>query len=491
MKPVNYINTVGDSWNIRLASRYASFVIAIVTAIALSSVAYIIGLSHFSPDSWAYFELSKTVFGEDFYKFNTLRSYFSSDYSSSFPLGYPIVIAIAQLFMGQHPIVAVVINIFVVMITVFVIYNIGIKLKLPALAGFTITAALLCYPGYLDEIFSGRSIPLAILLFVGAYYTYLLGNFYLTGLLLGFATLVRFDFLVYAMAFQMAICLLQRVQAKYLLLMLLSFVIGISPWIIYSHHHFGKFWISDNSWVAISALPAYVVDYPAAPTVSVFESPIVWLMKLLNNSWSLVQAVIHPAKRYPLLVIFFLAVMLNWLHIRAEIKLRLFMLFLILSASLLPYILTGYFDSRYFALYFLCLSVALLYVVHETQVLLFGMRFMGLVFISLILTLTVGANSLRKVVSYGYHQTHIMKTDIKQIAVLASCHQHNENTVYIFMGDTRRLAPKYGALTGMRTAFIPSNFNNMDEKTKSSYFEHLKPYLLINDLSKISSCNHQ
>lgn len=88
-------------------------------------------------------------------------------------------------------------------------------------------------------------------------------------------------------------------------------------------------------------------------------------------------------------------------------------------------------------------------------------------------------------------KTCTLKTDIEQIAILASCHKQNAKTVYIFMGDTLKLAPKYGALTEMRTAFIPSNFNNMDEKAKSSYFEYMKPYLLINDLSKISSCNHQ
>ena len=73
-------------------------------------VACLVGVSEFSPDSWAYFELSKSIFADRFYTFNTLRSYFSETYSASFPFGYPAILAVTHLLFGADPRLAIGVN---------------------------------------------------------------------------------------------------------------------------------------------------------------------------------------------------------------------------------------------------------------------------------------------------------------------------------------------------------------------------------------------
>ena len=78
--------------------------------VPLIALALAIGVSQFSPDSWSYFELSKTVFSDRFYAFATYRSYVSDTYSASFPLGYPVTLAAAGAVFGSTPWLAVAVN---------------------------------------------------------------------------------------------------------------------------------------------------------------------------------------------------------------------------------------------------------------------------------------------------------------------------------------------------------------------------------------------
>ena len=76
----NFFNQAGHLANIRLENRYAVYLIMAFFALLYASASSVLGISEFSPDSWAYFELSKTVFSDNFYKFNTFSSYFSNEY---------------------------------------------------------------------------------------------------------------------------------------------------------------------------------------------------------------------------------------------------------------------------------------------------------------------------------------------------------------------------------------------------------------------------
>ena len=87
-----------------------NILILIILGTVFTILAIIFGTSMFSPDSWSYYELSKTIFTNNFYEFNTYRSYFSDLKSAAFPFGYPIVLATINL-ISENPINAVFINI--------------------------------------------------------------------------------------------------------------------------------------------------------------------------------------------------------------------------------------------------------------------------------------------------------------------------------------------------------------------------------------------
>ena len=490
-RTTNLINKWGDILTILLERRATIFLAMAGFTLIFTYASNVIGISKFSDDSWAYFELSKTIFSDHFYQFNTTRSYFSTQYSASFPFGYPIVIAIVQTIVGVSPMVAVIINIAAAIITIWIIFAIFEKFKLPILARLAIASALLFYPHYFDEIYGGRAIPLAILMFISAYYASLKNRFFIAGILLGFATLIRFDFLVYAIIFHIAYFLFNRDQPKFVLFMFFGFLIGVLPWVAYSYIHFSKLWISDNSWVALSAIPANVLDYPAAPIKSAFEYPFLEISKLLKNSIRVIISFIRSSLMFPLLFIFFIFVCLRWKKFNPLIKTRAIIIVSLLPLSVAPYILTGYFDSRYFALIFLCLSGMIVYSIYQSQEgVLSDNNASGLILISLILTVAVGISFLSKDIWHGYNQTQEMSKQTALIKSIQTCHLSDPAKILFFLNNANELASKYGALTGMRTALAPSNFYDMSSDERYVFLEKMKPYYLFNNLEEVQKCTN-
>ena len=486
----NLLNRTGFSLSKKLGHKNSIHLIMAATALLLTGMGLIIGLSKFSPDSWAYFELSKTIFNSDFYRFNTFRSYYSNEYSTSFPFGYPIVIAVVSFFIGHTPIIAVAINIFLALVTCIILVDICKLQKISALAGFTIALSLLFFPAYLDEIFSGRSIPCAIFVFTLAYYLYLLRYPFFFGIFLGASALIRFDFLVYSILFQIIIIVLKPKQRRAWFTALAGFSIGVFPWIVYSLSHFGKLWISDNSWVASSALPAFVLDYPAIPSVSVFQNPLMWMTRIISNIGPLLRSFFEAAIRFPAFVIFFFMIISSWSSV--EIKNIVLIIFFVSLASVAPYLLTGYFDSRYFSLIFICLTSTFVFALEKTKSqYLFGLNFFGSVFLSFILVILIAATYFSKAAWSSRYGVVSIARQFDQIKKLNYCHKLDPQIIYIFIKDAGGLAPIYGAITGMRAAFIPSNFDKMNNREKSSYFEHMQPYLLIDSISQEEKCTRQ
>ena len=272
--------------------------------------------------------------------------------------------------------------------------------------------------------------------------------------------------------------------------MFFGFLIGVLPWVAYSYIHFSKLWISDNSWVALSAIPANVLDYPAAPIKSAFEYPFLEISKLLKNSIRVIISFIRSSLMFPLLFIFFIFVCLRWKKFNPLIKTRAIIIVSLLPLSVAPYILTGYFDSRYFALIFLCLSGIIIYSVYPNQEGVFpGINVRGLTLLSLILTIAIGISFLSKDIWQGYNQTEEMKKQTALIKSIQTCHLSDPTKILFFLNDANELASKYGALTGMRTALAPSNFYDMNSEEKYLFLEQMKPYHLFNNLEEVQKCS--
>lgn len=487
---VKFINSFIERFNYLPSFRrkVISYVF-IFLAVILTITGFMSGLSKFSPDSWAYYELSKTIFHADFYQFNTYRSYYTEFQSASFPFGYPILLAVGQLFLGQTPFTAVIINLLVALSTWLLFIRLMEKIRLSALAGLAIASSLILFSPYLAEVFSGRSIPVAILLFTIGITAFLSNRFIICGIFLGISTLIRFDHLAYALIFQLLVLSFYYKELKVSSLIGFGFFIGIAPWVVYSQLYFDKFWVSDNSWVALSALPAYVVDYPASAVVSAFENPGLWLERITGNIIPLLTSIAKSAVNFPLLPILVFISVLFFLDLKKNKSYMLIALSVFsLSVSFAPFLFTGYFDSRYFALAFVVLSSLLVFCVETTPITQVRHQlYQYSLTLAVLLATLFGGSYIAKVGEVWIKAYGKPDSTVKMLNQLENCHFSQPDLTFIFVGNSR-LAARYGATTGNHAAFLPSNFTRMSEVDKEIYFEQMKPFLLIDDSFKPELC---
>lgn len=489
---VKSINNAAHTFNLKLEHQNYVYYILIAYFFLYICAGYKINITQYSPDSWAFFELSKTIFSGDFYSFNTFRSYFSTEQSTSFPFGWPTIIALTSIVFGVNPVNAVYVNIILTILICLIISRVGRILNLPMISSCLIFSALVFYRPYANEVFSGRSMPLAIFLFMFAVYFYQRNILFFAGLFVGLSALVRFDFLIYSIIFQFVALLISRNILKNFFLLVYGFVIGISPWMLYSYINFDKIWVSDNAWVAFSALPAFVVDYPAAPVVSALAEPITWFGRVFWNIPPLFKSLIKSTFYFPIFIGFLFFLILNFNRVSLVARYRLTLLLFSSILALTPYALTGYFDSRYFILFFLVNSVFSMHILNSIADIKYaGLSYIGLNFVLLTITVFIGLIFIGRDVFISEVKLVDSINQESQIKYLSRCHLRNPKSTYIFMNEVGELAPRYGAVTGMRTALIPSNFARMTDVEKSKYFEFMQPYVLIDSLAKVEECTSQ
>jgi len=477
--------------NSKLEQRGVLNLILVLYFLLFASSSLLVNLSRYSPDSWAYFELSKTIFTGNFYKFNTFRGYFSSDYSTSFPFGWPVAISLASSLAGADPLNAVYINIILATLTISIFFKTSERLKLKATHAFLICSALLLYRPYTNELLSGRSMPFAIFLFLLGFYLFQKNSIFFSGLFFGASALVRFDFLVFSFIFQLSALFLTKDKTEDKFLLFIGFTTGILPWVIYSYLHFNTFWVSDNSWVAASALPAFVVDYPATPIVSAFQDPIAWLKRVIGNFIPLSKSVATSVIYFPIFILLFFLLLINLKKFNRDAKFNFKVVFISGICGMSPYALTGYFDPRYFTLIFLIGSTFCVYTLNSTDHLnYFGLSLNSLIFLMVVATLIYGGFFLFRDNFVARNNLINLENQEVQIYDLYSCHKLKPWSIYIFTGEAGAMAPRYGAITGMPTAFLPSNFDRMTIPEKDRYFEHMQPFVIIDSLAAIKKCTN-
>lgn len=326
----------------------------------------------FSPDSWAYYELAQTVF-KDFYKLTHFRSFWSEvPYSSSFPPLFPTLIALVSEAVGYGARLQYILGfLFFIGFACCAERLIRKNLSMPY-AGLGISL-LLASTVLRGELWGGRSIPLQLLLYVIMFTLVLrwksFNFFQLLGLgaLCGLAVLNRFDAILLAPLLFSAHVLMFRKPLR-ALPMLLGALVAIAPWMIYSLGTFGVLFVTDNTWVAKSIDPrAFVTDWWPAPRPDLHDDFGAWLQKIAANTMRFGYQALRPIGNKILLVlILFLAFMLvlTLLLKRARTVaaapndtgrrfLRSACLFwLLMLLIMLPQILSGYFDDRYYSALF-------------------------------------------------------------------------------------------------------------------------------------------
>ncbi|MCG7402259.1 MULTISPECIES: hypothetical protein [Caballeronia] len=466
-------------WCYRDAAIFGIFVAVVVAGYAV--IARRIGVADFSPDSWSYFELAKSVFSDHFYQFNNRRSYVPGVHSAAFPFGYPVVLALLGAVFGSNPLVGLYFNVATVLGSALVLERVAARLGLRVLIRLALACVLVLNPFYMDEVLSARSIPFAILLFLAGLLLALENRAFWSGLCLGAASLVRFDAVpMSAIAFVLFALFVGRTRRN-ALMMAAGLILAMAPWAVYSHRFFGKFWVSDNSWVAASAVKAYVLDYPAAPTIGARQAPGLWLHRVLDNVRSLYLALRALSQTlWPALPLLAVA---TWRLHRWPTRRAVGFLATIagLALTLVPYLMTGYFNTRYFVLPYVLLTLLVFWAASVPPAAFARVASWLAAVLLIALTVPDGVSALKAILATGEGRQAELQEELGTIAQLSACHERTPQTTFIFRRDAANFSFRYAALTGQRAATLPSNIDSLSAAQRKDYFSVMLPYALVDD----------
>lgn len=465
-----------------------SFLLGILILCLFLICALFVGESQLPNSGYSLFELSKTIFSDQFYEFNTWRTYNSDIKSLSFPFGFPILLALVGEIFGYRPMNSIYLNCFIAFLTWISLYRLcTYNLKLPNIFAISISISLILNQFYAQQLFSGNTIPTAILLLV------LSGNllqksYLLSGLLIGFSALIRFDCILYGAVLIAFILFLDNRKILSLgkpemLSLFLGFFIGLSPWICFSILNFGRIWASDNSWVVLSATYSYVNDFPAYSDKTLFTNPLMWSLRVTNNILPFVLMFLKTLIRSPITLWSLVMNILFWKQINRKLRLIYIVGLLLITLNSLPYITTGYyFIQRYYTPPILAICILSIWSINEFKD-INKFKFLKLsLIVSISLTLVLSFKYLGQLSLDGVNHSRSINRELELINSLSKCHMKESKVTYIFdrKSDLNINLFRYGAITGMKTAILPRNWKELTEAQKTEYFLKMDPYKVIN-----------
>ena len=450
---------------------------------------------YFGPDSWAYYELGQTVFG-DFYRFTHFRSYWTtSSYAASFPPLFPVAIAVVDRLVDAGARSGVYVAFLAFGIFALLSELIGRRAFGTAWLGLAM-ALLLLLDGrmLIIELVSGCSIPLQLVLFALVLLGLLrAGQMSVVGaaglgILSGLAVLNRFDAIMLPLFTAAAVWWLSR-RLTLALVLLVGAAVTVSPWIIYSITTFGTPFATDNSGVATSLDPkAHVTEWwPVAPP-TLGDDPGAWLTRISVNAARFAFGLVSVlANRMSVVLALALAVLggVQYLAHQGRVDkpgekfksrgLRIVALFVaIMFFLLLPQILAGYFDPRYYtALLWAFFIVASGWMVlrgrtvHQRQIFA---RIVFAVIASTLLAysgLALAGASAKGQLEFSRWSDFDAPDDV---VTLKQCVAGDPAARILVLGDNRFVA-RVGAQGGLRTMMEPSNMadGRLDEEGSQAF----------------------
>ncbi|MCK0098213.1 glycosyltransferase family 2 protein [Qipengyuania sp. S6317L1] len=324
----------------------------------------------YSPDSWALYELGKTVFG-DFYRFTHFRSYASaSEYSAAFAPLWPSLIAIVDAALGTGARTGLYLAFVAYFAFVLVSEQIGRRVTGAPWVGTAAALIPLLGPSMVwDELGAGRTIPLQMLLYALILRGALAGRGMtvagagLIGLLAGLAVMNRFDAALLPVLAAMLVRWFTRSPARVIAALAAS-AVAVSPWVAYSLGTFGTVFATDNAGIATALDPrAFVTDWWPQAQPSLADDPGAWALKVMGgagqwavNAIAILAGPLGAAWAFGLLGLGGV----HWLGQKApSVEARaigfsgrhdiLFAFTAMIALLMVPQIVTGYLEYRYYS----------------------------------------------------------------------------------------------------------------------------------------------
>lgn len=436
----------------------------------------------FSPDSWGYFELARS-FATDPYAIGTWRSYSSAiPYSSAFPPLWPVLIAGADHLTGLGIYSGYLLNAtlyiaFVVMAEAAVRDAFGRR-------GVGAASALLlfAFPPFQTELLAARAIPLQLLLLACTLWTMTHNGLHpllraaMLGLLAGLLLMARFDALFLAGGLVLVAAFLAR-DLRALPVAALALLLPLAPWVLYSLATFGQPFATDNAQVALSVDPReFVTNFHMQPPLSLADAPLLWAWKLVLHLPALAAAMLLVAvNALPGTVLITSALRRTG---RAGLAQRARdiewwrtpqgRLALLLVLTLLPvgaYVITGYFNERYFSATVWLGGLAALLTLAGTRqagdARLFGVCAALAVLLSLKVTLAPMFRDGWSWAARPHFGFDAGLRDAREFQPLLDCLDPTRPQLAVLFADPTTAA-RFGAISGHRAAMQPRNWSTLD-----------------------------
>lgn len=469
--------------NQRLAISLISLAMLVVCLYAVITKPY------FSPDSWSYYEMSKTILHGPF-RVPTIRQYLIfTDQAISFPYLYPLLIALFNQCAGIGIYSGILVNLSAVFFTGVTLYRISQRLLKNPLPGAMAFVFLCSHYDYLGEITSARSIPVSILLTLLVFYWLCplpqvrYRQIFWAGLAAGAGMVTRFDGMI--VAFFAAICVaVLGTPGRWKSLG--AFIGGLLPftlpWMIYSLVFFNSLWISDNGgtlWLLSSTVPQrYYSQQYVVPTF--WNMPGIWfkllftvklptIARALGISWVLGGGVAFLVWFGYLSAIGCLEGLRAWAGKNKRLLFTAAVVAVIYLAKTASLVLVGYNPSRYHietCVFLVFFATALLTSLTENHITRQALCKHSLAIVATIILLyhglalyydrLPGLGENRK--DYVLQQSTILGQDPLTEEIYTIVTQHKENPRVLFIDY--EVAFRFGALTGIQTFTLPFTQND-------------------------------
>jgi hypothetical protein len=335
----------------------------------VTALAFAIGLLSpgFVVNSWSHLELSRTVF-TDFYRLNTIRNLdTSSPYSQAFPPLWSVIIAIFRRVADLGIYTGYFLNFPVCLGLLAALMLLFRRIDLPEWAGAACYLSLFGFAPFQGEALGARTIPLSLALITGALAVLFrerlsLPRAALAGLLTGLACLTRFDALTPACAIGLAFAVrswrMERKIGRAAAIAAIYFVVlgaTLSPMIAYGMKHFGKVFPSDNTRMVLQAKGGGVLDYyKTPPAPDLFRRPGKWIAGLVLYKARIIAhlglSIPGPENQSALLMLMaIIPVIWKPPQLSAASRQFIVLALLLIPVMLLPSVLGGILDSRYYS----------------------------------------------------------------------------------------------------------------------------------------------
>ena len=261
-------------------------------------------LGRYSPDSWMYWDMAQNVQDGAPFSANTVRQFQSrAGLATSFPIGYPFVLALVEWVVPVGARVGIVVNIAMLLVAAALLHRHFRPAGLAA-HGPTIVLAVSLFLPFADEVVAGRSMPMAftmtVALLVLVARAKMRADWIAVGAWSGLGGLVRFDLLPIMILTALATGVLRRLRPtqperapawSHIGLMCAAALASVTLVHLGVTTAAGERIPSDNVRTIIATSPTFVQDYLPDGVETLLEDPGAWVRRLAGNTRTVARSI--------------------------------------------------------------------------------------------------------------------------------------------------------------------------------------------------------